>query len=136
MKTAKLKNGLICVSVPNKWERFYIDTVKSIGYFENNILGFFDPDILMLPHIQILGTITANECSFDLALFCDDVNGCNCNDCFVYVKSMIETETEFLFSNPLGKQASINFNTNENNLKQWQQAQLRVIEKLLILKTI
>jgi hypothetical protein len=150
MKTSKLKNGLSCVSVPNKWERFYIDTVKSIGYYENNILGFFDPNILILPHIQILGTITANECSFDcseyvLGGFCTS-NGMNLyedylddDSCFETpfdsFKSMIEAETEFLFENPLGKQASINFNTNENNIKEWQQAQSRVIEKLLILKT-
>jgi hypothetical protein len=147
MKTAKLKNGLICVSVPNKWERFYIDTVKSIGYFENNILGFFDPDILMLPHIQILGTITKDECSFDLALFCDDVKGCNCNDCFVYVKSMIEAENEFLFENNLkdpqefGVFSVVDYGTEKekrwlSHREKWLLRQSRVIEKLLILKTI
>lgn len=112
MKTAKLKNGLICVSVPMDATNFR----KFVGKNDEQY--------------QILGTITANECSFDLI---DDLGFTITFDSF---KSMIEAETEFLFDNPLGKQASINFHTNENNIKQWQSAQSRVIEKILILKTI
>ncbi len=134
MKTVKLKNGLILVSVPNKWERFYIDTVKLIGYFENNILGFFNPNILMLPYIKILGTITKDNLNitttnenFELEQY---------RDYFEKLKSMIEAETDFLFENPLGERPNLSFHTNENNIKEWQQHQSRVIEKLLILKTI
>jgi hypothetical protein len=139
MKTAKLKNGLICVSVPNKWERFYIDTVKSIGYFENNILGFFDPNILMLPHIQILGTITKDECSFDLTPYIKSWDFME----FEGFKSMIENETEFLFGNPHKKPKAEDYANQDvrdmwikKDLEEWQQHQSRVIEKLLILKTI
>jgi hypothetical protein len=134
LKTVKLKNGLILVSVPNKWERFYIDTVKLIGYFENNILGFFNPNILMLPYIKILGTITKDNLNitttnenFELEQY---------RDYFEKLKSMIEAETDFLFENPLGERPNLSFHTNENNIKEWQQHQSRVIEKLLILKTI
>jgi hypothetical protein len=149
MKTAKLKNGLICISVPNKWERFYIDTVKSIGYFENNILVFFDPNILMLPHIQILGTITANECSFDCSEYVKKDKGsvyyldykldCYNSSPIDSFKSMIENETEFLFENPKPNINNFDFRDkihNDKILKEWNQAQSRVIEKLLILKTI
>jgi hypothetical protein len=151
LKTVKLKNGLILVSVPNKWERFYIDTVKLIGYFENNILGFFNPNILMLPYIKILGTITKDKCSFDCGEYVDILmyaphnnkvyqdykdNMGYCLSPFDSLKSMIEAEAEFLFENPLGERPNLSFHTNENNIKEWQQHQSRVIEKLLILKTI
>jgi hypothetical protein len=52
---------------------------------------------------------------------------------------MIEAETEFLFENPKPNINNFDFRDkihNDKILKEWNQAQSRVIEKLLILKTI
>lgn len=140
MKTAKLKNGLICVSVPMDATEFYVSLTytKYILYQKDNHSNSVELPFRNLNNYQILGTITANECSFDLALFCDDVKECNCNDCFVYVKSMIEAETEFLFSNPYKKPnlRDMLFFEGTDDFEKWEQSENKIIEKLLILKTI
>lgn len=110
MKTAKLKNGLICISVPKDEGLITWDRSK---YIE-------------------LGTITKDECSFDLI---DDLGFTITFDNF---KSIIESETEFLFENP-NKKPNIRemlFFEGADDFEKWEQSEKRVIEKLLMLKTI
>jgi hypothetical protein len=139
MKTAKLKNGLICVSVPSDAKDFYVSLTytKYILYQKDNHNYSIELPFRNFNNYQILGTITSNETTIDSQVLVSyDINYKPNTSLFSRFKLMIEAETEFLFSNPLGKRPALNFNTNENNIKEWQQAQSRVIEKLLILKTI
>lgn len=133
MKTAKLKNGLICVSLPMDATKF------------KNFVGKNDEQY------QILGTITVNECSFDCSEYVNILivspqtvyqnykdNWECCFNKLDSFKSMIEAETEFLFENPKPNISNFDFGDkihNDKIIKEWQQFQSRVIEKLLILKT-
>lgn len=151
MKTAKLKNGLICISVPMDATDFHKSN-HAIGFKSNNWKHDRDCNNLCYVsfglggaiNLQILGTITTNECSFDLTLIYGKVKGCNCNECFLWVKEMIEAETNFLFENPMGNEPIIDepnihsqyYASQIYNHAEWQKYQSRVIEKLLIIKPI
>jgi hypothetical protein len=158
MKTAKLKNGLICVSVPINATEFYVSLTytKYISYQKDNHNYSVELPFRNFNNYQILGTITANECSFDCEQYCEKnyTNGKTpyklfgeereswCSDYFNSFLSMIESETEFLFSNPIENPnpkplayfGAIDLKTDE--IEVWGKHQDRVIEKLLILKTI
>jgi hypothetical protein len=152
MKTANLKNGMICVSVPS----------NSFGYeIKNNTLITRKPfsnvetkfDDINLDDYQILGTITKDECSFDCS---DYVESWSKNygelhfkdykdetrffiNSIGSFKSMIEAETKFLFENNKPHPSDIeptNRSHYDKITEEWHQHQSRVIEKLLILKTI
>jgi hypothetical protein len=167
----KLKNGLIVIPVPKDAEDFQVNIwsdnsttleFKSetyemeydsfeIGVDQENQLKeitlFFEPI-----KCEILGTITKDSCDFDLSLIYSDVKDCNSNECFNWVKKQIESETDYLFDNPLGKipkkaailiggmellvKESYAARVNKVRYGNWQAAQDRVIEKLVIIKEI
>jgi hypothetical protein len=160
MKTAKLKNGLICVSVPMDSTDFHMSN-HCFGFKSETFKGLRDTNNWCIYELglgqgknyQILGTITANECSFDCEQYCEKnyTNGKTpyklfgeereswCSDYFNSFLSMIEAETEFLFSNL--KPNPINYRGVMDDdyckmVNTWGKHQDRVIEKLLILKTI
>ena len=86
---------------------------------------------------EILGTITATECSFNCSEITNEWKGCNCGECFDFVKEKIEIATGYLFENPVSHPIEIE-PTSRNHYEavksKWQQHQDRVIEKLLIIK--
>lgn len=104
------------------------------------------------PKGLILGTITKSECSFDMNLIYPELKGCNCNDCFVWVKEKIEAETGYLFENSYQKpkvgrdkdysaletstQSILYHEQWHKDIKKWQEAQSRVVDKLLIIEPI
>ena len=132
MKTAKLKNGLICVSVPSEAINFNLYNKNTLR-FQIGIIPTYENLEEMNYEYQILGTITASGFEGDLATILG--NGIPHNN----LKMMIENETDFLFENNKPHTSDINPTSKRHYDKiteEWEQAQSRIIEKLLILKTI
>lgn len=135
MKTAKLKNGLICVSVPMDATDFYVSLTytKFITYQKDNHYYSVELPFRTFDNYQILGTITASGFEGDLVNILGD--GIPHNN----FKISIENQTDFLFENNKPHPSDINPTSKRHYDKiaeEWEQAQSRVIEKLLILKTI
>jgi len=139
MKTQKLKNGLICVSVPKDATNIFLYNKNTLRWQEGIV-----PTYHMLEKVnydyEIFGTITKDETTIDSKVLSSyDVNYEPNTSVFSRFKSMIESETEFLFENPKSHPSEIeptNRNHYDQITEQWQQAQDRVVEKLLILKPI
>lgn len=164
MKTAKLKNGLICVSVPMNADKFSFHDDRTLRFKDLGIPTYKNFDT---KNKVILGTITKDECSFDCGEYVDrffieqygqimnknygqlKYGKHNCYELHKALdsfKSMIEAETEFLFENPIiSMPNSADYILGEKqggknqfveDFETWNENQSRVIEKLLILKTI
>lgn len=122
----KLKESIL---LPDFYEDIYL-----ISNGKELTLAYLPP---VLKGSIILGTITNTECSFDLTDMYEDVKGCNCGECFGFVKEKIEIATGYLFENPVSHPIEIE-PTSRNHYEavksKWQQYQDRVIEKLLIIK--
>lgn len=69
------------------FELFY--TTPSHSNFHYNRMNF---------NFTILGTITSKECSFECSKITNEWNGCNCGECFDFVKERIESTTGYLFN--------------------------------------
>jgi hypothetical protein len=126
MKTHKLKNGLIVISVPSDEEKFVI---KNYGYAgkwieENNSKNFnaCKTKLDNNTNYQILGVINKDSSDFDML---DKRLAMS----FESFKSMIQAETDFLFENPY------NENTEEEAFMfDYVKMTKQIVEKLLILK--
>jgi hypothetical protein len=128
MKTHKLKNGLIVISVQKDAERFEI--INGILEYAHYPSGMRFDTIALHNNYQILGTLTKDSCDFDLLDNCLAMS-------FESFKQLIEHETDFLFENkpePIGSSDPNAIDDYIEEYREWEYNQDRVIEKLLILK--
>lgn len=139
MKT--LNNQLIVIPVPMDAEDFSFEDKATIRFKVLGMTEYLGVWEGGLDNYQILGTITKSECSFDCTIYVDDfIDSPQYSDYFNAFKSMIESETGYIFENELPKPSPLEAYPltypYTKAIDNWQRIENGVVDKLLIIEPI
>jgi hypothetical protein len=143
-KVIELTDKLLAVVVDADSKNHYVSNTNFLIGYEPNGYRKTYTDVPLRGNLEILGTVTKSEISFDahpyVDIFLQDgIYVCYTDkDCCYLDKnisfySLLESKG-ILFENPFGEKCISEY--NQVFIERWQEAQSKVVEKVVILKRI